>query len=173
MQFILRHKETNIEIFRMGGYYYERNTQGDYIRMNEVPQWIIEYDIEKTARESSKYRQQLMDIFLDYFKGNKKVIVNTRAAAICKDYQFFKATDIEHPEVKMENVDIQQTENGFIQVIDFVNEEEANKPIHIGILNGCEVYMNLLMRYDDNRMLDYETNETIVNLNEELLNKLF
>ena len=40
LKYVTRHKETTHEIYVLGAYFYERTSEGDYIRMKEVPEWL-------------------------------------------------------------------------------------------------------------------------------------
>jgi hypothetical protein len=72
MEFILRHKETNIEIFRMGGYYYERNTHGDYIRMMKFLSGLLNTILKKLQEKAVNIANSLWIFFLIISKEIKK-----------------------------------------------------------------------------------------------------
>lgn len=170
MKFILRHKETNHEIYRQGGYYFERVEGGHYMRMEDVPQWIIEYDLQKTKEKSSKYKTPFLETFANYFPHNKAVNINSIIASICKDHPHFESND-ELVQVA-KNVDIGITNDSrFIQCIEI--SPDVNIPIKIGVLNGCDIYLDYFMKSDNNKIIDHESLEPLDTIDDELLSILY
>lgn len=66
LKYVTRHKETTHEIYVLGAYFYERTSEGDYIRMKEVPEWLHDTVKENDIKTIIYHDEVFIDVNIAY-----------------------------------------------------------------------------------------------------------